>query len=389
MEKNEIELIKKLRQSGKSFGEIAKEMLITKSQARYYSLINFDEREKKQKEYEIKVCELAKKCTNINQILHILGKRGTNEYYKQIRKILSKNNVDISHFIENVPYKPLKFSEKLPIEKYLVSGSTIGSTKLKNRILKEALKEHKCERCGRTEWEGESIPLQLHHINGNRIDNRLENLQLLCPNCHTLTDNYCGKKLKKEFNKCLICGKEISRHSKLCKDCFQKLFKKKKIEEVYENNMIKIDKKILNEMVSSFKKDSKCPTKDDLLSSFKELGSFRAVGKKYGVSDKAVVKWCEKYDLPTKALEMRHFLREQYGELKWQFNRANSNGFKEYQCFKLPKRCLIGYDDKIEKIYSNEKEIISDGFSPKLVLMVCKGELKTHKHRKFKFLEYV
>ena len=54
---------------------------------------------------------------------------------------------------------------------------------------------------------------------------------------------------------------------------------------------------------------------------------------------------------------------------------------------KLPKRCLIGYDDKIEKIYSNEKEIISDGFSPKLVLMVCKGELKTHKHRKFKFLE--
>ena len=60
---------------------------------------------------------------------------------------------------------------------------------------------------------------------------------------------------------------------------------------------------------------------------------------------------------------------------------------KEYQCFKLPKRCLIGYDDKIEKIYSNEKEIISDGFSPKLVLMVCKGELKTHKHRKFKFLE--
>ena len=56
-----------------------------------------------------------------------------------------------------------------------------------------AIKEYKCERCGRTEWEGFPIPLELHHLNGVHNDNRLENLQILCPNCHALTDNYSGK----------------------------------------------------------------------------------------------------------------------------------------------------------------------------------------------------
>ena len=59
---------------------------------------------------------------------------------------------------------------------------------------------------------GEPIPLELHHINGIRNDLRIENLQILCPNCHSFTDNYRGKKLKK-INKRRIGG--IGRHEGL------------------------------------------------------------------------------------------------------------------------------------------------------------------------------
>ena len=53
---------------------------------------------------------------------------------------------------------------------------------------------HKCEICGLQKWNNQKIPLELHHINGNNKDNSLNNLQLLCPNCHALTDNYRNRK---------------------------------------------------------------------------------------------------------------------------------------------------------------------------------------------------
>ena len=68
--------------------------------------------------------------------------------------------------------------------------------KLKNRILKEHIKEHKCECCGLTTWMNEPIPLELHHIDGNRTNHKLENLKLLCPNCHAQTETYRAKNIK-------------------------------------------------------------------------------------------------------------------------------------------------------------------------------------------------
>lgn len=52
----------------------------------------------------------------------------------------------------------------------------------------------KCEYCNITEWNDKPLVFQLHHIDGNHINNKLENLILLCPNCHTQTDNYANKK---------------------------------------------------------------------------------------------------------------------------------------------------------------------------------------------------
>ncbi|MGC2235152.1 MAG: HNH endonuclease signature motif containing protein [Pyrinomonadaceae bacterium] len=92
-------------------------------------------------------------------------------------------------------YKPSPF--KKVASDFLHRGSTISSHKLKVRLLNEEIKQKVCERCGNENWLGETIPLELHHINGDRFDNRISNLQLLCPNCHALTDNYSGRKTKR------------------------------------------------------------------------------------------------------------------------------------------------------------------------------------------------
>jgi len=71
------------------------------------------------------------------------------------------------------------------------------TNKLAKRLLKENIKEHRCENCNTKEWLGNPIPLELHHIDGNSSNHALNNLQFLCPNCHTLTDNYKSKNTKK------------------------------------------------------------------------------------------------------------------------------------------------------------------------------------------------
>jgi hypothetical protein len=82
---------------------------------------------------------------------------------------------------------------RIPIEQLLVRGRRTGRGHLKGRLLAEGLKENRCERCGISAWQGEPLSLQLHHRNGDGIDNRLENLSLLCANCHSLTDTYGGR----------------------------------------------------------------------------------------------------------------------------------------------------------------------------------------------------
>ncbi|MEA3056309.1 MAG: hypothetical protein QOD30_1741 [Actinomycetota bacterium] len=51
----------------------------------------------------------------------------------------------------------------------------------------------RCQHCGRAQWRCRPIPLELDHVNGDPTDNRFENLRVLCPNCHALTDTYCGR----------------------------------------------------------------------------------------------------------------------------------------------------------------------------------------------------
>src|SRR4051794_20658854 len=80
-----------------------------------------------------------------------------------------------------------------PIEQLLVAGRPRSRGHLKGRLVAEGFKENRCERCFITEWRGEPLNMALHHINGDGLDNRLENLELLCPNCHAQTPNYGGR----------------------------------------------------------------------------------------------------------------------------------------------------------------------------------------------------
>jgi DNA-binding NarL/FixJ family response regulator len=81
----------------------------------------------------------------------------------------------------------------MPLHELLVVGRNTGRGHLKQRLLKAGLKENRCEECGTSEWMGEPLNMALHHVNGDGTDNRLENLKLLCANCHSQTPNYGGR----------------------------------------------------------------------------------------------------------------------------------------------------------------------------------------------------
>lgn len=90
-----------------------------------------------------------------------------------------------------------KCAPKLTLIQYLECSKDVQTYKVKRKLLEEGYKEYKCECCGGTEWQGHPIPLELHHKDGNRYNNTIENYELLCPNCHAFTDSYRGKNCTK------------------------------------------------------------------------------------------------------------------------------------------------------------------------------------------------
>lgn len=137
--------------------------------------------------------KLISECSCISDVLRKLDYsiNGNSWGNKIVKERMEK--LGLSFTKKNMNYYN-ESNSTLPLESLLTKDSSYNRTKLKERLFKEGIKEYKCECCGISEWNGKYLSLQLHHINGNHNDNRLENLQILCPNCHSQTDNFSSKK---------------------------------------------------------------------------------------------------------------------------------------------------------------------------------------------------
>ncbi|TSC75376.1 MAG: HNH endonuclease [Parcubacteria group bacterium Gr01-1014_30] len=140
--------------------------------------------------------EAVKDSFSYRQVLARLGLRESGGNYEQIKKYIKEYGLDNRHFKGrgwNAGMHGIG-KPRIPLEKILVENSYFQSFKLKKRLFKTGLKPEHCEQCG---WAQRTVngylPLELDHINGDRHDNRLENLRILCPNCHSLTPNHRGR----------------------------------------------------------------------------------------------------------------------------------------------------------------------------------------------------
>lgn len=177
-----------------------------------------------------------------------------------------------------------------PASEYLYKGSQLASHKLKIKLLREGIKLSQCEICGLSIWNNQPIPLELHYKDGDHYNNELENLQILCPNCHTQQENNSGAAIKKKSNKlaineqskekkkehfCPQCGKPFSGNGNVCIDCGH-----------------------LNQRKTQW------PDRETLKSEIRQ-NSFESLGRKYGVSGKSISKWCVAYQLPSRKTDIK------------------------------------------------------------------------------------
>jgi hypothetical protein len=255
---------------------------------------------------------------SIANVLKLLGLAPKGGNYRTIKKRIKSLNIDTSHFTgqgwnKNKVYK--RYFKSVLLADILKKNVDYSSHKLKNRLLYEGLKQRKCEQCELTEWNDKPLSLELHHIDGDYLNNTIENLLLLCPNCHSCTENYRGKNKKLsasaekprvervKFNEsfvtpydaniepsfikeegaetrrrepkskihCPCCGIDFIPHRGQLKFCSRKCY-------------------ILN-------KSKSIPNQKQLEIAFNTHKSFLQVGKFYGVSDNAVRRWCTKYNI--------------------------------------------------------------------------------------------
>ncbi len=275
--------------------------------------------------------EAVKNSYSYSEVCRKIGISPKGGNLKTVKNKIIDLGLDMDHFTGQ-GWNKGKTSENHPsikkkdISEILIENSGWASGQLRQRLVKEGLKEAKCECCGRTEWLGIPIPLELHHINEIHTDNRLENLLILYPNCHAMTDSHINvDKLSALVEKQEVEGRKVR------EVLIARLEREKangnpepslNIEEGAETRHVQPKskkKQILKPKYCGYcgkelegrarqnkycslecshkANGSKRPDVLTLLEDFKELKSFVQVGYKYGVTDNAVRKWCKTYGI--------------------------------------------------------------------------------------------
>lgn len=246
--------------------------------------------------------EAIKTSYSYAQILRKLNLKAAGGNYQVIKQRIKELNLNIDHF-NHKPDTTIKINynrPKLDTALVFTENSNYNRNRLKERLISEFNFEYCCSICKLKDWHGKKLSLHLDHINGINNDNRVENLRLLCPNCHSLTDTYCGKnkistsksndpktqsRLKNprkkkilESHSCLICNTQIfgKRKKKYCSTaCYHKSRKGK--DNLYCRKVERPSKEVLELEIKT--------------------NSFLSLGRKYGVSDNAIRKWCRSYKI--------------------------------------------------------------------------------------------
>lgn len=256
------------------------------------------------------VSNIVKENYSIAECLRKLNLRPAGANYKWFKLFVKSNNIDISHFTG----QGWSFGKKLGIsnrakklDEILIKNSTFTSSNhLKKRLIREGIKKCICEICNNSIWNKKPIPLELEHVNGDNTDNRLENLKIICPNCHAQTPYYRGKNKLSSLNE----RRELNRVkfgeilTNNVDDNPEPSSKKRKGVETLrrEPKLCSCGKKINYKSNKCRECDfldrkSNRPSPLQLLQDFEELKNFVQVGKKYGVSDNSVRKWLKFYKM--------------------------------------------------------------------------------------------
>lgn len=242
--------------------------------------------------------QIVESSSSMKEVIDKLGyatHSGSNN--NTVKSRLEKYNIDISHFTIK---KGIERNE----ENVFIKDSTASQATLRRWYVKGEYTPYVCSICGQEPiWQGKELTLILDHINGCNHDDRLENLRWVCPNCNQQLETTNGKnKLNRNhisskgvnFDNtekikyyCKKCNKEISKNSNsgLCFECSSKL-----------------------------KRVCERPSREELKKLIRTT-PFTKIGEQYGVSDKAITKWCISENLPSRKKDINSYSEEEWNKI--------------------------------------------------------------------------